>query len=81
MARYKVELDREGCIGAAVCAAVAPKFWEMNPDGKVDLIGSKYDEMTKKWELIVEAPEDVKLNIEAEKVCPVYVIKVTKLSD
>ena len=79
MTRYKVELDREGCIGAATCAAVAPQFWKMVDDGKVDLIGSSKNPETGFWELIVETEGDFRLNKEAADVCPVAVIHITNV--
>ena len=36
MARYKVEFDKELCIGALACNAVAPEIWPRSEDGKVD---------------------------------------------
>lgn len=78
MARYKIELDREKCIGAAVCAAIAPQIWEMVKDGKVDLIGSKKNEETGMWELIVE-DDNLNINIEAAQGCPITVIFITDL--
>ncbi len=77
MARYKIEFDRAGCIGAAACAAVFPEKWVMQDDGKPDLIGtpSKAD----KQELIVEDEEEARKHIEAAKSCPVLVIHVTNL--
>jgi ferredoxin len=69
---HKVELDRRGCIGAGACAAVAPEYWEMKPDGKPDLIGGaqKENEFQEK-----EFPDkDLDLVMESAKVCPVNVI-------
>lgn len=77
MARYKIEFDRAGCIGAAACAAVYPEKWVMKDDGKPDLVGAP--EGADKQELIVESEEEVKKHIEAAKSCPVLVIHVTNL--
>lgn len=79
MAKYKIELDREECIGAAACVAVAPQLWELVDDGKVDLLKGKFNEETKMFELIIETEEDVKTAQESADVCPVNVIKITKL--
>ncbi|MBI2134032.1 ferredoxin [Candidatus Woesearchaeota archaeon] len=78
MPKYKVIYDKITCIGAASCVAVAPKFWELVGD-KAILKGAKFNEQTKKFELIVDLPEDIKLNLDAEAVCPVAAIKVEKL--
>ncbi len=80
MAKYKIIYDKVTCIGAASCVAVAPNFWELVGD-KAELKGATYNEATKKYELIVEAPEDIQVNQDAEAVCPVAVIKVEKISD
>ena len=80
MAKYKIEFDRELCIGAVACTAVAEKFWPRADDGKVDLAGAIYNKETKKWELIIDE-KDFQINKEAEEVCPVEAIKVTKVED
>jgi len=80
MPKYKIEYEREACIGAAACAAVAPNFWKMVDDGKADLLGdAKKNEETGMWELIVETEEDLKLNMEAAECCPVTVIHIINL--
>ena len=80
MTKYKIEFDREACIGALSCYAAAPKFWPRSEDGKVDLTGAKFNKDTKKWELIITS-KDLEVNKEAEEVCPVFVIKITKIED
>ena len=80
MAKYKVILDREACIGAAACAAVGPQFWKMVEDGKVDLIGATYNNDTKTWDLIIDE-KDFIVNQESAQVCPVNAIKVVKIED
>jgi len=60
--KYKIEFDREGCIGAAACCAVAPEQWVMQQDGKPNLA---HDEI---------GDDRLKENIEAAEVCPVRVI-------
>lgn len=69
-------LDRKGCIGAAACAAVAPKFWKMNDeDGKVDLIGGKASKNNEHQEIEIDEA-DLQMNKEAADVCPVKVIVI-----
>ncbi len=77
MARYKIEFDRNNCIGAAACAAVYPEKWVMKDDGKPDVVGAEAN--PEKQELIVEAEEEARKHIEAAKSCPVLVIHVTNL--
>jgi len=75
--KVKILYDREGCIGAAACAVVAPKYWKMVDDGKADLVGGKKNAKTGKWELEVEVDEEeLKLIKESAISCPVQVIVV-----
>ena len=60
--KYKIEFDREACIGAAACCAVAPENWLMREDGKPDLMHSEIGD------------DKLNENIEAAEVCPVRVI-------
>ena len=76
--KYKVVYDREACIGAAACVAVAPEFWEMADDGMADLISS--NKKGKVWELVVDE-KDVELHREAAESCPVDAIKVVEVKD
>ena len=82
MAKYKITYNREACIGAAACVAVAARFWELAADGKADLLdgeGRKVKEIKPgHYELIIDEP-DFEMNKEAEEVCPVNVIKVEKI--
>lgn len=80
MPKYKIEFDREVCIGALACTAVAEHFWPRSEDGKVDLTGATYNEQTKKWELIIDE-KDFQMNRDAADSCPVDAIKVIKLED
>jgi ferredoxin len=78
LTKYKIEFDREVCIGALACTAVAENFWPKADDGKVDLTGATYNEQTKKWELIIDE-KDFQINQDAADSCPVEAIKITKL--
>ncbi len=76
--KLKIELNREECIGAAACVAVASKIWEMEADGKVSIIGGNKLEDGKKEEILIDTQndEDIESIIESAKVCPVAVIKI-----
>ncbi|HEX9664559.1 MAG TPA: ferredoxin [Patescibacteria group bacterium] len=80
MAKYKIEFDRQACIGALVCNLLSERFYLKADDGKVDLANAVYNEATKKWELIIDEA-DLKANKEAAESCPVDAIKVTKIED
>ena len=62
--KYKIVYEREGCIGAAACIAVAPKTWKMGDDGKADQLISEFDEA------------DLAANMDAARACPVIVIHI-----
>jgi ferredoxin len=64
MAKIKITIDREKCIGCGSCVAVCPSNWEITDDGK-----SK----PKKTEL-----NEVGCNEKAAQVCPVQCIKIIK---
>jgi ferredoxin len=80
MTKYKIEFDREVCIGALACTAVAENFWPRSEDGKVDLTGATFNEYTKKWELIIDE-NDFEINNDAAESCPVEAIKIIKLEE
>ncbi|MBI4448542.1 ferredoxin [Candidatus Woesearchaeota archaeon] len=71
--RYRVEYDREGCIGAAACFAVYKERWVVVDDGKADLIGAPKDPV--RQTLVIGADEFEKMK-EAAESCPVNVIHI-----
>ena len=75
MPKYKIRHDRPGCIGCAACAAVAPDFWEMDPDGKSNIKNGKRLENGQEEKDIEE--KDFEQNKEAAESCPVNVIHLT----
>ena len=75
MGRYKVEYDREGCIGVAACAAVDPDNWEIVEDGKADLKGGKDNPETKMSEIEIDE-DQLEIFKEAAESCPVNVIHI-----
>jgi ferredoxin len=64
MAKLKISQDREKCIGCGACAAICPKNWFMDDDGK----------STPKKTVI----EKEDCNKVAADACPVQAIKITK---
>ena len=77
MAKYKVVLEREKCIGAATCVASYPERWELQEDAKVDIKGEevKKDSENKEQVLWITEEELEKFKESAE-VCPVNVIHI-----
>jgi len=73
--KYKMEHNRPECIGCGACAAVAPDFWEMNDDGKSDIVNAKDREDG--WQEMDLEEKDFEQNKEAAESCPVNVIHLT----
>lgn len=75
MAKYKVVLEREKCIGAATCVAVYPERWELQEDAKVDL---KADDVKKENsnQVLWITEEELEKFKESAEVCPVNVIHI-----
>lgn len=73
---YIIKHDRPNCIGCAACAAVAPQFWEMNHDGKSDIIGGKNVE--DEWQELKIEEKDFQCNKDAAESCPVNVIHLIR---
>lgn len=73
MAKFKLIHDRPVCIGCGACAVIAPKFWEMNDDGKSDIIGGKHVGEIQELEL---DQKDFDINFEAAESCPVECIHI-----
>lgn len=64
VAKYRIEFDRPGCIGAAACIAVAPEAWKMGEDGKAIQLVFEFDE------------KDLHHHLDAARACPVNVIHI-----
>ncbi len=71
---YKVTYDRQKCIGAAVCNAVAPKLWTMAADGKATLVAGR-ETTPGQWERDIPAAELEDMRRAADG-CPALVIHV-----
>ena len=72
MPKFLLEHNRPDCIACGLCAAVAPKFWEMNEDTKSDIIGGKT--RGDGWQQLEIEEADFNKNKEAAESCPVNVI-------
>ncbi len=75
MAKYRIEYDRENCIGAGACVAANPDWWSIDPDGKATLKSASFDTEKKTWVLQVEEA-DFQKHMDAAGVCPVTVIHI-----
>ena len=74
MGKYLIQYDRNGCIGAGVCAAIAPEHWVMNQDGKADLVAAKQISEGQ-FELEIEE-KDLEINKQSAEGCPAVVIHI-----
>ncbi|HIH41693.1 TPA: ferredoxin [Candidatus Woesearchaeota archaeon] len=75
MGKFKIIYDRQACIGANACVVLNPQLFEMDKDGKANLIGGK-KLADGTFELVTDARESI---IESARGCPVEVIKVIDL--
>ena len=78
----KIEVDRDLCIGAATCVAIAAKTFGLDEEGKVyvlneDPVSAKLSDV----DTVVESDATEKMDvrdviIEAARSCPVFAIKL-----
>jgi len=75
--KFKIEIDREGCIACATCYTLDPAHFEADAEGKSKVIGGTSNGKSE------GSFDDGKLKEaqEAELSCPVSVIKVTVLKE
>ena len=76
--KYKIEYDREACIGIAACVAVDPENWVMVDDNKADLKDSRQDTKTKFFVKEIDESE-LKKWMDAAESCSVNVIHIVDL--
>jgi ferredoxin len=63
MARLKVKIDKEKCIGCGSCYSIAPEVFEMDIDGKAK-ISAQYSEV------IIEDESLINKILNAKSMCP-----------
>src|SRR3990170_845223 len=69
--KIKISYYRKNCIGCGACVNIAPQNWEMSKEDGLSCLKGAVD---KKTCFIGEI--DVEVNKQAEKICPVNIIKV-----
>ena len=74
--KYKIEIDRSGCIACGACYSVDPSHFEADEDGKSTVVGGKTDAMASSG---VFENEEIDNAREAEDSCPVSIITVTEV--
>jgi len=77
MTKYRIEYDRNKCIGAGFCVKVNPKLWKMENDNKSILKGGKLK--GKNFVAYVDE-KDLKTAKESALVCPSYAINVINMN-
>ena len=80
MAKYRVVIDRDKCLGDMVCASICPEVFEMSDDGR--------SQVRLEWRLKPEnlaeglVPGELYECVKAaSSVCPIGVIRVEKVED
>jgi len=71
----KIIQEHKKCIGCGSCAAICPKYWEMDSNGKAKIIGSEFNSKSENYELDIE---EVGCNQNAADTCPVECIHIKK---
>jgi ferredoxin len=75
MGKYKIEYERDVCIGAASCVAVAPLVWELDKENKALLKGGSKSSKPNVFEKEIDE-KDFQLNLDAARACPVNAIHI-----
>ncbi|OIO65453.1 ferredoxin [Candidatus Woesearchaeota archaeon CG_4_10_14_0_2_um_filter_57_5] len=79
MPKYCISHNRPDCIGCGACAAIAPKKWHMDDEGKSHLEGSSTNDDG--WELLDISDDEFQEQMDAAESCPVNVIHIKNLAD
>jgi ferredoxin len=80
MATYKIEYDRDTCIGSYACHGEAPELFQESDDGKVVLTNGIFNDKTGCWETVIDET-DLETSKSARQACPVEAIKVRRFDD
>lgn len=67
MPKYKITVDRKGCLADTICTAICGENWFMDDDGKASFRKDIIDE------------DEYQCNHEAALSCPTGIIKITRL--
>jgi len=73
LVKYKIEIDRTGCIACGTCYSLDPTHFESDEEGKSTIIGGETDDELSSGEFEDKEIENAR---EAEESCPVSVITV-----
>ena len=73
--KYKIEIERGGCIACGTCYTIDPSHFESDEEGKSTVIGGETDASGSSG---VFNDEEIENARNAEDSCPVSVITVTE---
>ena len=73
--KYKIEIERGGCIACGSCYSIDPSHFEPDDEGKSTIVGGERDASGSSGVFDDEEIEDVR---DAEDSCPVSIITVTE---
>jgi len=74
--KYKIEIEREGCIACGTCYTIDSSHFEPDEEGKSTVSGGETDATASSG---VFDDEEIENAREAEDSCPVSIINVTEL--
>ena len=74
--KYKIEIERGGCIACGTCYSMDAEHFESDDEGKSMVVNGETDASGSSGVFDDEAVEEAR---EAEDSCPVSVITVTQL--
>jgi ferredoxin len=74
--KYKIEIEREGCIACGTCYSLDPTHFEPDEEGKSTVIGGETDASNSSG---VFEDEEIENAREAEDSCPTSIITVTEV--
>lgn len=80
MAKYKVKVDRELCIGAASCVVVSPDTYELDSEGKA-VIKKKDGTMTSDFVNYVDINDNETNILNGAKCCPVNAVIIVEVDE
>ena len=79
MPKWRIELQKDICIGCGACAIVEPKHWSMY--GDKSKLKDATEEQGENGAMEVKIVESIDRNQDAADACPVPCIFVKKIED
>jgi ferredoxin len=74
--KYKIEIERDGCIACGTCYSIDPSHFEPDDEGKSTVIGGETDANASSG---VFEDEEIENAREAEDSCPSSVITLNEM--